>query len=1018
MNKAETHVSSSDSVGAVMVVGAGVAGIQTALDLADLGFRVILVERGPAIGGKMAQLDKTFPTNDCSMCILSPKLIECERNLNIEIITLAEVKEIEGEAGNFKVTLLKKPRYVDEGLCTNCGQCSQYCPLPVPDTYNESLSEVKNLHIHFPQAIPAVPYIDRTKCLFLAMDACHICTSACQRKAIDFSQKEQLMQLDVGAVILAMGFETFDPHLKPEYGYGRYANVLTSLEYERILSAGGPLTGHIQRPSDLKEPKKIAWIQCVGSRDATVGCEYCSYVCCMYATKQAIISKEHDPEIEPTIFYIDMRAPGKGFERYYNRARTTGGVRYVRSMVSRVLENPQTSNLELTYVDESEEIQTETFDTVILSVGIRPDPAFQEISQIFGIKLNRHGFCETQTLDTISTSIPGIFACGVMQGPKDIPISVLDGSSAAGAAASLLSEVRGTQIKEKTYPEERDISKEEPRIGVFLCDCGINIAGVIDVGEVTEYAKTLPHVVFAHEHLFTCSTDSQEEMKTIIEEHQLNRVVVAACTPRTHEPLFQDTIREAGLNKYLFEMANVRDQGSWVHTFDPERATAKAKDLVRMAVARSAMLQPLYEVAFDVIQKGLVIGGGLAGLTAALSLAEVGFDTYLVEQSDQLGGNARTLYYTEDGARPAEYVEKLINKVEGHPLITVYTRAEVEDASGHLGRFKSTISVDGKTEQIEYGAVIVATGGTEYQPTEYLCGQNDHVITQKELERRIFLEPDGLKGVRNVVMIQCVGCMDEAHPYCSRVCCTTAVKNSLKLKELNPEINIYVLYQDMRTFSFKELYYKEAREQGTRFLRYQLKQKPKVTEVDGRLHVNVFDQNLRCEVLLKPDLLILSAAIRPHPGSKHVADVFKLPSDQDGFFAEAHLKLRPVDFANAGIFLCGLAHGPKFADETIAQAKAAAAKAGACLAHDSMVTHGVIARVDEEACRGCSLCVALCPFEALEIVESENGRKARVTDVACQGCGVCAATCYRHAIHINAFTDEQIGSQMKAFLGG
>ncbi len=1017
ISKTGTSVS-SDPIGAVMVVGAGIAGIQTALDLANLGFKVYLVEREPAIGGKMAQLDKTFPTNDCSMCILSPKLIECERNTNIEIITLAEVKEIAGNPGRFKVTLLKKPRYVDEELCTNCGQCTPYCPLPVLDTYNESLSEVRNLHIHFPQAIPAVPYIDRTKCLFLTMDVCHICTSACQRKAIDLTQKEQLLELDVGAVILALGFETFDPHLKPEYGYGRYANVITSLEYERILSAGGPTVGHIRRPFDGKEPRKIAWIQCVGSRDATLGCEYCSYVCCMYATKQAIISREHDQEIEPTIFYIDMRAPGKGFERYYHRARTTGGVRYERSMISRVLENPQTHDLELTYVNELGEMQTETFDMVILSVGLRPHPAFLELAQRLGIELNRFGFCESQPLDTVSTSIPGIFACGVIQGPNDIPISVLDGSSAAAAVAGLLSATRGTLVEEKTYPEERDITEEEPRIGVFLCDCGINIAGVIDVAEVTEYAKTLPHVVFAHEHLFACSTDTQEEIKAVIDEHRLNRIVVAACTPRTHEPLFQDTIREAGLNKYLVDMANVRDQGSWVHSSDPERATAKAKDLVRMAVARASRLEPLSDFPFAVIQKGLVIGGGLAGMTAALTLAEAGFETYLVEQTHQLGGNARTLYYTEDGARPADHVEKLIKKVEAHPLITIHIGAEVRDFSGHLGRFTSAISKDGGLEQIEYGAVILATGGTEYQPREYLYGQNDHVITQKELERRIALEPDTLKGYSNVVMIQCVGCMDEDHPYCSRVCCTGAVKNSLKLKELNPEINIYVLYQDMRTFSFKELFYKKAREQGVRFLRYLLRQKPAVTEVNGQLQVKVFHQNLRSEVLLKPDLLVLSAAIRPHPGSKQMAEVFKLPLDQDGFFAEAHLKLRPVDFANAGMFLCGLAHGPKFADEAIAQAKAAAAKAAAIISQESMVTQGVVARVDEEMCVGCGLCVALCPFEALKIVETEQGRRVQVIDAACMGCGVCAATCYRHAIGINAFTDEQIGSQVRAFLGG
>jgi len=725
----------------------------------------------------------------------------------------------------------------------------------------------------------------------------------------------------------------------------------------------------------------------------------------MYATKQAMISREHDREINPTIFYIDMRAPGKGFERYYNRARTTGGVRYVRSMISRVLENPQTHDLYLAYIDESGEIQNETFDMVILSVGLRPDPAFLELAEKLGIERNRYGYCETQPLDMVSTSIPGVLACGAIQGPKDIPISVLDGSSAAAAATSLLAEARGTLVTEKPYPTERDITDEEPRIGVFLCDCGINIAGTIDVGEVTEYVKTLPNVVFAQEALFTCSTDSQETMKTMVEAHGLNRVVVASCTPRTHEPLFQNTIREAGLNKYLFEMANVRDQSSWVHTFEPERATAKAKDLVRMAVARAEKLEPLYEFPFDVVQKGLVIGGGLAGLTAALTLAEQGFETYLVELSDQLGGNARTLYYTEEGAKPAEYVQEIIKQVEAHPLVTVYTKAVVRNFSGHLGEFKSTILIDGLTEEISYGAVIVATGGAEYQPTEYLHGEHEHVITQKALEKRIALDPNSLKAVKNLVMIQCVGCMDEDHPYCSRICCTSAVKNSLKLKELNPEINIYVLYRDMRTFSFKELFYKEARERGVRFLRYFLRQKPEVTDVDGQPQVKVFDQNLNTEVVLEPDLLVLSAAIRPHPGSKQVAEVFKLPMDQDGFFAEAHLKLRPVDFANAGIFLCGLAHMPKFADEAIAQAKAAASRACTVLSQKQMYVGGVVAQVDGTKCAICLTCVRTCPY-GVPYVNEEEG-VIMIDPAACQGCGNCATACPRGAIEVGHSKDDQ-----------
>jgi heterodisulfide reductase subunit A len=946
--------------------------------------------------------------DDCILCGLCSRM--CEERMGVSAISLT------GRGVELKVDT---PFHLHSEVCRTCGACASVCPTGhiklkdivdrepqlIPSEFNRGMGPRKPINIPFPQATPNVPQIDPKTCVHLNTGACKVCQEFCGPGAIDFDQKDEIIEIDAGAVILAAGFEPFDARLKPEYGYGRYPNVITSLEYERILSAGGPFRGHIQRPSDAREPRKMAWIQCVGSRDASLGCEYCSYVCCMYATKQAMISREHDREIEPTIFYIDMRAPGKGFERYYERARTSGGVRYVRSMISRILEDPRSRNLNLTYVDESGEIQEETFDMVILSVGLRPNPAFLDFAQKLGIELNRFGFCKSQPLDTVSTSIPGVLACGAIQSPKDIPISVLDGSSAAAAATSLLAEARGTLVKEKVYPKERDITNEEPRIGVFLCDCGINIAGTIDVAQVTEYAKTLPHVVFAREYLFTCSTDSQEEMKAMVEEHQLNRVVVASCSPRTHEPLFQDTIREAGLNKYLFEMANVRDQSSWVHTFEPERATGKAKDLVRMAVARAAILEPLYEFPFDVVQKGLVIGGGLAGLTAALTLAEQRFETYLVEQSDKLGGNARTLYYTEDGARPAEYVQEIIKKVEAHPLITVFTGAKVKNYSGHLGEFKSTISVDNRTEEISYGAVIVATGGSEYQPTEYLHGQNEHVITQKELERRIALEPERLKELKNLVIIQCVGCMDEEHPYCSRVCCTAAVKNSLKLKELNPEVNIYVLYRDMRTFGLKELCYKEARERGVRFLRYFLRQKPEVSEVDTRLHVKIFDQNLRSEVILEPDLLVLSAAIRPHPGSKQVADVFKLPLDQDGFFAEAHLKLRPVDFANAGIFLCGLAHMPKFTDEAIAQAKAAASRASTVLSQKQMYVGGAVAEVDSTKCAICLTCVRTCPYNVPRVNEEEG--VIIIDPAACQGCGNCATACPRGAIQVGHSKDDQ-----------
>ncbi|MBW2018805.1 MAG: CoB--CoM heterodisulfide reductase iron-sulfur subunit A family protein [Deltaproteobacteria bacterium] len=1018
-NKIGTSVSSPDRIGAVMVVGGGIAGVQAALDLADLGFRVYLIEQGPAIGGKMAQLDKTFPTNDCSMCILSPKLIECQRNSNIEIVTFAEVKEIKGEAGQFKVSVLKKPRYIHEDLCTNCGQCSLYCPLLVPDPYNECMSGVRNLHIHFPQAIPAVPYIDPTKCLFLTEGVCHICTSACQRKAIDFGQQEVLLELDVGAVVLALGFEPFDPQVKATYGYGRFPNVLSSMEFERILSATGPFQGHVRRPSDGKEPEKIAWIQCVGSRDPSVGRGYCSSVCCMYAIKEAMLAKEHAThELDTTLFYIDIRSHGKDFEKFYNRAKEETGIRFVKSRIDTISQDDKTGGLFIYYTDENSRKVQEAFDMVVLSVGLGAPQQAEELSRRLGISLDHYGFAATTSFEPVNTSRSGIYVCGAFQGPKDIPQSVMEASASAGAASATLALARNTLTEEHTYPEEKNVDEEEPRIGVFICHCGINIGGVVNVPEVKEYARNLPHVAYVDENLFSCSQDTQSEIKQVIKEHNLNRFVVASCSPRTHEPLFRETLREAGLNQYLFEMANIRDQCSWVHMHEPEKATEKAKDLVRMAVAKAGLIQPLSEPTVPVTKAGLVIGGGVTGMTCALNLAEQGYEVHLVEREKILGGQARKLYETWKGEQIRSYLEDLVKKAYDHPRIHVYTQSEIKDVEGFVGNFESTVSgADGNEVVVKHGITIVATGAEAYRPSEYLYGHDPGVFLSLELDEAMAENRERFDKVETAVFIQCVGSREPERPYCSRVCCTHSIHSALKLKELNPDVDVYVLYRDIRTYGEREDIYREARSKGIAFIRYSLADKPRVEKQNGKLKVTVTDQVLQCPVEIEADILTLASAIVPSAGNEVLSKLYKISMNQEGFFLEAHVKLRPVDFATDGIYLAGLAHYPKPIEESIAQAQAASAKAAALLSQDSIVTQGVIARVNEVLCRGCSLCAELCPFEAIKVVETENGRKAQVIDVACKGCGVCAATCYRHAIGINAFTDEQIGSQVRAFLG-
>jgi heterodisulfide reductase subunit A-like polyferredoxin len=722
----------------------------------------------------------------------------------------------------------------------------------------------------------------------------------------------------------------------------------------------------------------------------------------MSATKQAMITKEHARDIDTVIFFIDIRAQGKGFDRFYERSESDSDVCYVRSLTSRVIPNPEDDTLSISYAAPDHHIQEEIYDMVVLSVGLCPNDSTVQLAKRLGLKLNEHGFCASDSLDVVATSRPGIYVCGAAQGPKDIPESVQQGSSAAAQATALLAETRGALVNAPTTHVERDVRGEEPCMGVFVCHCGINIAGVVDVEAVAEFARTLPNVKYATDCMFACSTDQLQEIKQAIKDYHLNRVVVASCTPRTHEPLFRNTLREAGLNPYLFELANIREQDAWVHRTEPEAATHKAKELVRMSVSRARLLEPLYETSHEVIQKALVIGGGLAGLSAALAFAEQGFKSTLVERSAELGGNARTLYYTEDGANPSQYVQDLIRKVKDQPLITVYKEAQVVSITGSCGNYTSHMVTKDQPQTISHGVVVVATGGQEHKPAEYLYGRHPRIITQKEFEDRLNSDPDKAKRLTRVAMIQCVGSREPENLYCSRVCCTAAVKNSLKLKTINPHAQISVLYRDIRTFGFKETHYLNARRQGVRFYRFELEHKPQVHHQDDTLMVSVFDAQLQATVQLQVDLLVLSAAIRPRPESQELADAMRLPLDEDGFFMEAHPKLRPLDFATPGFYLCGLAQGPKFANESIAQARGAVSRAVTVLSKK------------EELCRACGECEKACCFDAINVRDVADGRQqALVTEALCTGCGVCNVACPTGAAALSHFKDEQINSMIE-----
>ncbi|MEL7562145.1 FAD-dependent oxidoreductase [Dehalogenimonas sp. 4OHTPN] len=1001
-------------IGAALVVGGGVGGMQTALDLAEAGIKVYLLDEAPAIGGKMVQLDKTFPTNDCAMCTVSPRLVSIDRHLNIELLTNSKVLGCEGEAGNFRVKVLKKARCVDTSKCTGCNVCIEKCPAKTTSEFDRGLAKRKAIYIPYAQAVPNVPVIDKGNCIYFKKGkGCKACEKFCEAGAILLDQQDETVEINVGAVVLAPGYDLFDAAEKPQLGFGRYPDVLTSLQFERMLSASGPFAGKVIRPSSGQLPKKVAFIQCVGSRETSA--DFCSAVCCMYATKEALILKEHHPEIDVAVFYIDIRAYGKGFEAYYERAKKAG-VRYIRCQPSSLKQIPSSKDIVVRYQDEQGRLQEENFEMVMLSCGLRPSKAGQLVSDTFGVRLNGDGFCVTEGLDPVATNIEGIYAVGAFTGPKDIPETVIQAGAAASRVLALLSEKRGELLQERTYPGERSVDGAEPRTGVFVCHCGKNIASVVSIPEVVEYAKTLPNVAYVTDTLFACATDAGEKIKEAIIEHDLNRVIIAACTPRTHEGLFQDTLREAGLNPYLLEIANIRNQCSWVHMHQPAEATAKARDIIRLAAVKVSHLRPLHPGHVAVSHDGLVIGGGLAGMTAALGLADAGYKTYLLEKSRELGGNLRRVKFGEPGEEPQAKLKELVERIKIHPNIELHLESKVTAFDGAAGNFIVDFETDGETRQVKAGAVIVATGAAEYKPVEYLYGQSPKVITQLDLEERISLERI---DARTVVMIQCVGSRDEKHPYCSRLCCVQAIKNAIKLKARQPKTEVFILYRDIRAYSLHEAEYTRARKLGVRFIRYEQDQPPAASRNGTDLVVSVIDPILHARLNIPTDLLVLSTGVVPD-GDQELARMLKLPQSEDGFLMEAHIKLRPVDSPVEGVFLAGLAHGPKLADESIAQAGAAAAKAAAILSKEEIKLEACVSEVKDENCDGCAYCVDPCPFKAITLVEYMSGdavKKTAETDPAkCQGCGVCMATCPKKGIMVKNFNLDELSDMVAAVL--